>query len=818
MDCGYRLYWLEIRNLWANQKLGDIFRPNRSNHGQDTNVDLSAIGMEIDKAEMAEKLLDLTMEIVNLLTGEDCVIMKKTDQSVSLGKPGPEGWSKTQNRITVRLPHSVKHERSNDERILALTYKIIHLLTGEEWKYLEDKNQYKDMTENQQSVKSQDRPSSRNTPERCSSPLGSQSFEQENDNSQEHQDENLLNIKVEVVDEDEEYISGDHICTNEESATDRSAGDAKNSTNTSKEQFSLTTKYKIENDEITQVSIGEDTGIPHTAHDASLSPYLYKREPHLPNTGISGSAGRGRTKPLSIHQRVLNVFRPNRSNHGQDTNVDLSAIGMEIDKAEMAEKLLDLTMEIVNLLTGEDCVIMKKTDQSVSLSKPGPEGWSKTQNRITVRLPHSVKHERSNDERILALTYKIIHLLTGEEWKYLEDKNQYKDMTENQQSVKSQDRPSSRNTPERCSSPLGSQSFEQENDNSPEHQDENLLNIKVEVVDEDEEYISGDHICTNEESATDRSAGDAKNSTNTSKEQFSLTTKYKIENDEITQVSIGEDTGIPHTAHDASLSPYLYKREPHLPNTGISGSAGRGRTKPLSIHQRVLNGEKPFSCSYCGKCFSYKSDLIRHERIHTGEKPFTCSECGRSFTYKSVLIQHQRIHNGEKPFSCTDCGKSFAQRSVLFKHQRIHTGEKPYACPECGKCFNQKSSLGEHLLIHSSDKPYTCSDCGKSFTQKSHLAQHQKIHTGEKPFLCPECGKCFRFQSDLIRHKKIHTGEKPYPCTECGRSFTYKSVLIQHQRIHNGERPFPCPDCGKRFTQKSILDKHRKVHSASVSM
>ncbi|XP_073542330.1 uncharacterized protein [Phyllobates terribilis] len=712
-----------------------VFRPNRSNHGQDTNVDLSAIGMEIDKAEMAEKLLDLTMEIVNLLTGEDCVIMKKTDQSVSLGKPGPEGWSKTQNRITVRLPHSVKHERSNDERILALTYKIIHLLTGEEWKYLEDKNQYKDMTENQQSVKSQDRPSSRNTPERCSSPLGSQSFEQENDNSQEHQDENLLNIKVEVVDEDEEYISGDHICTNEESATDRSA-----------------------------------------------------------------------------------VFRPNRSNHGQDTNVDLSAIGMEIDKAEMAEKLLDLTMEIVNLLTGEDCVIMKKTDQSVSLSKPGPEGWSKTQNRITVRLPHSVKHERSNDERILALTYKIIHLLTGEEWKYLEDKNQYKDMTENQQSVKSQDRPSSRNTPERCSSPLGSQSFEQENDNSPEHQDENLLNIKVEVVDEDEEYISGDHICTNEESATDRSAGDAKNSTNTSKEQFSLTTKYKIENDEITQVSIGEDTGIPHTAHDASLSPYLYKREPHLPNTGISGSAGRGRTKPLSIHQRVLNGEKPFSCSYCGKCFSYKSDLIRHERIHTGEKPFTCSECGRSFTYKSVLIQHQRIHNGEKPFSCTDCGKSFAQRSVLFKHQRIHTGEKPYACPECGKCFNQKSSLGEHLLIHSSDKPYTCSDCGKSFTQKSHLAQHQKIHTGEKPFLCPECGKCFRFQSDLIRHKKIHTGEKPYPCTECGRSFTYKSVLIQHQRIHNGERPFPCPDCGKRFTQKSILDKHRKVHSASVSM
>ncbi|XP_077106999.1 uncharacterized protein LOC143764854 isoform X1 [Ranitomeya variabilis] len=762
--------------------------------------------MEMDKAGMAEKLLDLTMEIINLLTGEDCVIMKKTDQDASVSKPSSEGWSKTQNRITVRLPHSLMHERNNDDKILALTYKIIHLLTGEEWNYLEDKNEYKDMIENQQSVQSHDCPSNGNTPERGSSSLDSQSFKQENDNTQEHQDENLLNIKVEVLDEDEEDIS------NDEGPTDRSPGDAQNSPNASTEHFSLTAKCKIENDETTQVSIGEDTSNPHTAHDAYLSPYLYKQEPHLSNTGISGGTGRGRTKPLSIHRRVLNVFRTTRSNHRPDTSVDLSAFGLEMDKAGMAEKLLDLTMEIINLLTGEDCVIMKKTDQDVSLSKPSSEGWSKTQNRITVRLPHSLMHERNNDDKILALTYKIIHLLTGEEWNYLEDKNEYKDMIENPQSVQSHDWSSNENTPERCSSSLGSQRFQEKNDISQEHQDENLLNIKVEVVDEDEEDIS------NEESPTDRSPGDAQNSPNASKERCSLTAKCKIENDEITQVSIGEDTSNPHTAHDAYPSPYLYKREPHLSNTGISGGTGRGRTKPLSIHQRVLNGEKPFSCSYCGKCFSYKSDLIRHERIHTGEKPFTCSECGRSFTYKSVLIQHQRIHNGEKPFSCTDCGKSFAQRSVLFKHQRIHTGEKPYACPECGKCFNQKSSLGEHLLIHSSDKPYTCSDCGKSFTQKSHLAQHQKIHTGEKPFLCPECGKCFRFQSDLIRHKKIHTGEKPYPCTECGRSFTYKSVLIQHQRIHNGERPFSCSDCGKRFTQKSILDKHRKVHAASVSI
>ncbi|XP_056388357.1 uncharacterized protein LOC130283179 [Hyla sarda] len=169
---------------------------------------------------------------------------------------------------------------------------------------------------------------------------------------------------------------------------------------------------------------------------------------------------------------------------------------MEVNKSQMAERILDLTMEIINLLTGEDCIIMKKTDGTHD--KRGSGGWTKTQNRITVHLPHSLILQRNNDEKILALTYKIIHLMTGEKWSYLkDDTDQYRDvMTENHQPTKAQEGSSTRNTSERCSHHLYSRGYKEENSNNPEeHLDKGLLNIKVE-----------DQMCTDEKILTNISS------------------------------------------------------------------------------------------------------------------------------------------------------------------------------------------------------------------------------------------------------------------------------------------------------------------------
>ncbi|XP_071996014.1 uncharacterized protein [Engystomops pustulosus] len=365
----------------------------------------------------------------------------------------------------------------------------------------------------------------------------------------------------------------------------------------------------------------------------------------------------------------------------------------------MAARILDLTLEIIYWITGEDYTVVKKSSgECVTPRVSG--GWS--QSPITQPPPHSLIHE----QKILELTSRITELLSGEvpircqdvavyfsmeEWKYVEGhKDLYKEvMMEDHQ-------------------PLTSPGENRMRD-SQEHL---FLSPYHEV---DDHYITQENPISPDVPSVPYSRDPSTDTTGDLEPSFSQSL-----------------VGNPSTGHIFLV----------VKSLGINSDP--------SLHNIIFKNESQRLSSECGTSFNQKSNLKKRE------KQFSCTKCNKSFTQKASLSRHLRLHTGDLPYLCTECGKGFSHKSGLARHLRTHTGELPFSCTECFKCFNEKSGLSRHLRTHTGEKPFSCSECEKQFSLRYHLSEHLRIHTGEKPFSCSECGKCFRNRSYFLKHVKAH--------------------------------------------------------------
>ncbi|XP_053307089.1 zinc finger protein 154-like [Spea bombifrons] len=189
------------------------------------------------------------------------------------------------------------------------------------------------------------------------------------------------------------------------------------------------------------------------------------------------------------------------------------------------------------------------------------------------------------------------------------------------------------------------------------------------------------------------------------------------------------------------------------------------------------------------------------------ENRFSCFECGKGFAEARHLVEHRKSHSETKPFSCFECAERFADKPSLFRHQLGHTKERDFTCPECNRTFLYESRFSRHQKVHLTKTPMKASDCINCYTHYMRLSKH-------KPFSCFECEERFADQSGLIRHQFIHVQQKEYPCPDCGKIFPYEAALTKHQRVHTKKKKtHVCPECGASFTKKGNLLQHQWIHT-----